>query len=117
MLASSAFPSVYPPVEIDGHTLVDGGVVADVPLDICAALGAANALVLSIPPLAAGPIPRRAIDILIRASSIGVEAHGRERMAQGIDTVVLSRMMSVSVTWMTSSNDQSPERGNVTGPV
>lgn len=77
VLASSAFPGVYQPVEIDGRTLIDGGVVADVPLDIALALGAATALVLSAPPLSHGDAPRRAIDILVRASSLGVEAHGR----------------------------------------
>ena len=30
VLASSAFPGVYPPVELDGRMLIDGGVVADV---------------------------------------------------------------------------------------
>lgn len=77
VLASSAFPGVYPPVHFQGRTFIDGGVVADVPLDIAVAQGAATALVLSIPPLAASEPPRNAIDILFRASSLGVEAHGR----------------------------------------
>ncbi|MGB8862226.1 MAG: patatin-like phospholipase family protein [Ilumatobacteraceae bacterium] len=77
VLASSAFPGVYPPVTIDGRTFVDGGVVADIPLDLTLALGAATALVLSVPPLAADDPPHRAIDILFRSSSLGVEAHGR----------------------------------------
>jgi NTE family protein len=77
VLASSAFPGVYPPVEIDGRMLIDGGVVADVPLDTAVALGIKSALVLSVPPLSADDPPRRALDILFRASSLGVEAHGR----------------------------------------
>lgn len=77
VLASSAFPGVYPPIHIAGRTFIDGGVVADVPLDIALGLGAATALVLSVPPLAADDPPTRAIDILFRASSLGVEAHGR----------------------------------------
>ncbi len=77
VLASSAFPGVYPPVHFQGHTFIDGGVVADVPLDIAVAQGAASALVLSVPPLTAGEPPRNALDILFRASSLGVEAHGR----------------------------------------
>jgi NTE family protein len=32
LLASSAIPGVYPPVEIDGRTLVDGGIVANNPI-------------------------------------------------------------------------------------
>jgi NTE family protein len=77
VLASSAFPGVYPPVHFQGRTFIDGGVVADVPLDIALAQGAATALVLSIPPLSAAEPPRNALDILFRASSLGVEAHGR----------------------------------------
>ncbi|MEO5724029.1 MAG: patatin-like phospholipase family protein [Ilumatobacteraceae bacterium] len=77
IMASSAFPGVYPPVERDGLLLIDGGVVADMPLDLTLELGAASALVLSVPPLAEGPPPMRAIDLLFRASTFGVEAHDR----------------------------------------
>lgn len=80
VLASSAFPGVFPPVHIDGRTFVDGGVVADVPLDLTLELGAASALVLCVPWLSAGPIPKHALDILFRASSLGVEAHGRSML-------------------------------------
>jgi hypothetical protein len=52
-------------------------VVADVPLDLAKEMGAASALVLSIPPLSAGAPPTNAIEILLRSSSLGVEAHGR----------------------------------------
>ncbi len=77
VLASSAFPGAYPPVHFGGRTLIDGGVVADVPLDLAKEMGAASALVLSIPPLSAGAPPTNAIEILLRSSSLGVEAHGR----------------------------------------
>lgn len=77
VLASSAFPGVYPPVHINGRTFVDGGVVADIPLDLAMTLGAATVVVVSVPPLAAQVPPHRAIDILLRSSSLGVEAHGR----------------------------------------
>lgn len=77
VLASAAFPGVYPPVEFEGRQYIDGGVVADMPLDLAVELGAATALVLSVPPSAPGDVPRHAIDILLRSSSLGVEAHGR----------------------------------------
>lgn len=77
VLASTAFPGVYPPVRLGERWLIDGGVTADVPLDITAALGAASALVVQVPAVAESEPPRRAVDILFRASSIGVEAHGR----------------------------------------
>lgn len=77
VLASSAFPGVYPPIDIDGRTLIDGGVVADIPLDTAVALGVKSVLVLSVPALTHEIGARRAIDLLFRASSLGVEAHGR----------------------------------------
>jgi len=90
VLASTAFPGVFPPVHIDGRTFVDGGVVADVPLELTLQLGAASALVLCVPSLAAGPVPKHALDILFRASSLGVEAHGRtvlRRPPPGLEVV------------------------------
>ena len=77
VLASAAFPGVYPPVEFEGRRYIDGGVVADVPLDLAVELGAATALVLPVPPSQSGDVPRHAIDILLRSSTYGVEAHGR----------------------------------------
>ena len=82
IVASSAFPGVYPPVEREGLFLIDGGVVADIPLDLTRDLGAASALVLAVPALVEG-IPRmRAIELLFRASTFGVEAHGRAVMTR-----------------------------------
>ena len=90
VLASSAFPGVYPPIHFGGRMLIDGGVVADIPLDLTLAMGAATALVLNVPPLAPDEPPRRALDILFRASSLGVEAHGRtvlRRPPEGLTVV------------------------------
>jgi NTE family protein len=90
VVASSAFPGLYPPVLRDGLTLVDGGVVADIPLDMVVELGARSAIVITVPPLAPGPPPRTAIEILFRASTMGVEAHGRTTMLRppdGLDVV------------------------------
>jgi NTE family protein len=80
VVASCSFPAVYPPVRRGDVWLIDGGVVADIPLDIAAQRGAASALVLSVPPLAPGTPRLRAIDLLFRASTFGVEAHGRTVM-------------------------------------
>jgi NTE family protein len=46
VLASSAVPGVFPPVEIDGHQLVDGGVADNTPLSHARALGATTVYVL-----------------------------------------------------------------------
>jgi NTE family protein len=46
LLASSAFPGLYPPVTIGGRQLIDGGVSADVPVLQAEALGATVTYVL-----------------------------------------------------------------------
>lgn len=40
VLATSAFPGVFPPVEIKGRRLVDGGVLNNLPVDLARELGA-----------------------------------------------------------------------------
>ena len=85
IVASSAFPGVFPPVEIDGHTLIDGGVVADVPLDVAAGLGMASAIVIAVPPLAPAPAPQHPLAVVLRSSTWGVEAHGRTTVARPPD--------------------------------
>ena len=40
MRASMSVPGVYPPVEMDGHLLVDGGLVDNLPVDVARQMGA-----------------------------------------------------------------------------
>ena len=82
IVASSAFPGVFPPVQLDGHTLIDGGVVADVPLDVAAELGMASVIVVAVPPLAPAPVPLHPVAVVLRSSTWGVEAHGRTIVAR-----------------------------------
>ncbi|MCV7021146.1 patatin-like phospholipase family protein [Mycolicibacterium aichiense] len=46
LLASSAIPGIYPPVDHDGMRLYDGGVVANVPMRQAVAMGARSLVVL-----------------------------------------------------------------------
>ncbi len=46
VLASAAIPAVFPVIERDGRRLVDGGVVANVPISVAAAQGAQTIVVL-----------------------------------------------------------------------
>ena len=46
LLASSAIPGLFPPRLVDGRTLMDGGVVANVPVNHAFDLGARSAIVL-----------------------------------------------------------------------
>lgn len=115
VLASTAFPGVYPPVEIDGRLLMDGGVTADIPLDTAMAVGARGVLVLSVPPLAPGKPTMRAIDLLFRASTFGVEAHGRTTLARppaGLEVVDLSAPPSPVTTFAVGRTDGIADQGH-----
>src|SRR2546429_538755 len=46
LLASCAIPGIYPPVELDGRSCYDGGVVANVPMTQAVAMGARSLVVL-----------------------------------------------------------------------
>ncbi len=47
ILASTAIPGIYPPVEIDGERLVDGGLASNVPVDPAVEAGADEVYVLA----------------------------------------------------------------------
>ena len=93
ILASSALPSVYPPVEIDGVRYIDGAVVNDIPVSRAVELGARRLYVLHVGsfdrPL---PEPRRPLDIAVQAYWIA-RRHRFHRdlstLPKGIEVVVL----------------------------
>jgi NTE family protein len=73
LLASCAIPSIFPPVEIGGRLLVDGGVSADTPVLQAENLGAKTIYVL--PTFGTGPDPRRG------SSALQMGLHGAARHA------------------------------------
>ncbi len=48
MVASMAVPALFPPVELNGRLLVDGGVSNNIPIDVARALGADIVIVVDI---------------------------------------------------------------------
>ena len=106
IVASSAFPGVFPPIEIDGHILIDGGVVADVPLDVAAELGVASVIVVTVPPLAPAPVPQHPVSVVLRSSTWGVEAHGRTMVARppdGLHVIEIPSQPSAVTTFAVGS--------------
>jgi NTE family protein len=47
VMASAALPAIYPPVELDGSLMADGGITNNVPADICRQRLGSHAFVLS----------------------------------------------------------------------
>lgn len=73
VLASSAIPAILPPVEIDGRRLVDGGLVANVPVLQACDLGAASLIVLDcgVLGLRTDP-PRTLVETMLHTAAIVV---------------------------------------------
>ncbi|HVL82286.1 MAG TPA: patatin-like phospholipase family protein [Actinomycetota bacterium] len=71
LLASSALPAVFPPVETEGDHFIDGGVIDNVPISKAVELGARRIYVLHVGNFERpAPMPRRPLDVLVRAFSI-----------------------------------------------
>lgn len=71
LLASTAMPGVFPPVEIDGRMFIDGGVANNVPISPAVALGAKTVYVLNSTAQSTQRRPlNRPIDYLLHAFSL-----------------------------------------------
>lgn len=73
ILASSAIPGVFPPVEVDGRMLVDGGILANVPVRQAVEMGAASVVVLDCGLWGmAIEEPKTLIEVMLRVAAISV---------------------------------------------
>jgi NTE family protein len=75
VLASSALPGVFPPVEIDGRILVDGALVANLPVATVRALGAEAVIAVDVATLATDEGPHSFIDTWQRSLAIMMRAN------------------------------------------
>lgn len=94
ILASSAIPSIFPPVSIDGDVLVDGGVVNNVPISRALLAGCDRIYVLLCGPLHFHPpLPRRPAEAALTAFFVAVHARFVRELAllpPGVEVVVFS---------------------------
>ncbi|HVB92407.1 MAG TPA: patatin-like phospholipase family protein [Acidimicrobiales bacterium] len=94
ILASSAIPSIFPPVTIDGDVLVDGGVVNNVPMSRALAAGCTRIYVLLCGPLHYHPRqPKRPAEAALTAFFVAIHARFVRELASlppGVEVVVFS---------------------------
>jgi len=94
ILASSAIPSIFPPVSIDDDVLVDGGVVNNVPISRAIVAGCDRIYVLLCGPLHYHPRPpRRPAEAALTAFFVAVHARFMRELASlppGVEVVVFS---------------------------
>ncbi|MEU4427589.1 patatin-like phospholipase family protein [Actinoplanes sp. NPDC024001] len=86
VLASAAIPGVFPPVDRDGHLLVDGGLVTMVPAALARGMGADIVVAVDV----SGPLPRRPpttlLHIMVAVSTL--QPGGTDRLAEEADLVL-----------------------------
>ena len=94
ILASSAIPSMFPPVTIDGDVLMDGGVVNNVPISRALSAGCDRIYVLLCGPLHYRPKPpRRPAEAVLTAFFVAVHARFVRELAAlppGVEVIVFS---------------------------
>jgi NTE family protein len=94
ILASSAIPSLFPPVIIDGDVLVDGGVVNNVPISRAIAAGCTRIYVLLCGPLHYHPRPpKRPAEAALTAFFVAIHARFVRELVMlppGVEVVVFS---------------------------
>lgn len=73
ILASTAIPGVFEPVELQGELFIDGGISASVDLATAAEMGATEILAVDLTPAVSLNRPRTAIGVLRQA--FGIAAH------------------------------------------
>ncbi|MHB8431717.1 MAG: patatin-like phospholipase family protein [Acidimicrobiales bacterium] len=94
VLASSAVPAIFPPVEIDGERYIDGGVVNNVPIRRAIDVGATRIVVLlCTPPTYVPVVPRRPAESILNALWIAVHARFARDISHlppGVEVIVCS---------------------------
>lgn len=108
ILASAAIPAIFPPVELEGDRLVDGGIVDNVPISRAIEDGASRVVVLLCGPLEYQPPPaRRPVEVMLNALFIAVHARLARELATvppGVDVVVCSAGGTASRDYMDFSD-------------
>jgi NTE family protein len=70
LVASCAIPGLYPPVQLDGRTLVDGGLSIEAPVEVAAAGGADRVFVLQTFAAPSARRPKSAGDVFLRSINL-----------------------------------------------
>jgi NTE family protein len=94
VLASTAIPAIFPPVEINGDRFIDGGVVNNVPIRRAIDAGATRVVVLLCAPPRYAPVtPRRPVEAMLNALFISIHSRFAREMSEippGVEVILCS---------------------------
>lgn len=68
--ATTAIPGVYQPVQMDNKTLVDGGIVNNVPIRMVRAMGADLVIGVSLSSVLNNWVPKNSLEVILKSYSI-----------------------------------------------
>ncbi len=109
MLASASIPGIYTPVKIDGHLLIDGGIVEDLPVPTAKKLGAEHIIAVDVHhPLIKNSI-KTPFDVIRQAIYITQQNHV-DKLEQNADIVIRPDLHELSYM-----NFDDVEKGVETG--
>lgn len=91
VLASTAIPAVFAPVQVNGDAFIDGGVVANLDLETAVGLGAREVLAIDLSHCFDLPAPTTALAVITRTVDIVM----RERVDR--DVAALSKRARITV--------------------
>lgn len=94
--ASSAIPGVFEPVELGGRLLVDGGVVANLPVKVARDLGADVIVAVDVTEVSGEARPTSFVEVVMRAVTI-LTHEGVAESARGADVVIAPRVGDVEL--------------------
>jgi NTE family protein len=97
LLASAAIPGVFPPVSVGGQLLVDGGVLANLPVSQAVELGATKLFVLPAMSEGVSAVTGGAIDMMQRSILVATSALTRGDLLKVAELVEL-HMLPVPTT-------------------
>jgi len=102
IMASTASPGIFEPVEIDGDLYVDGGLAASVDLATAMAMGAEEILAIDLTPPPPIAHPKTVVGVL--RQSLGIMAHAstgamQECVASSMPVRVIQPDLSTSSPW------------------
>src|SRR5262249_38459155 len=102
ILASTAIPGVFPPVDVGGEALMDGAIAANTPLFLAADLGATRIIVLPTGyACALQEPPRRAVAKALHAITLLIAwqlMHELERISPAIDVHLVPTLCPLAVS-------------------
>src|ERR1043165_5708526 len=102
VLASTAIPGVFPPVEIGGEALMDGAIAANTPLCLAAEMGATRIIILPTGyACALTEPPRRAVAKALHASTLLIAwqlMHELAVVARDIDVHLVPTLCPLAVS-------------------